>query len=148
VSIPTDMPANRPPASDPPAAAPGAGGRAPQDVPPLRRGEGWALDSLLGLCILGALGLDLFGGVVKFARRKDAWSRATGKRPYTTNSRGVGLIDMAQSIEAGRPHRCSAAMALHVLEVMERTLDAARTGKPQRITTTCERPAPLEGKLT
>jgi predicted dehydrogenase len=90
---------------------------------------------------------NLFGGTVKFARQKDAWSRLTDKRPYTTNSRGIGLIDMAQSIEAGRPHRCSEAMALHVLEVMERSLDAARIGKPQRITTTCERPAPLDAKL-
>jgi predicted dehydrogenase len=88
-----------------------------------------------------------FGGMVKFAHRQDAWSRVTDKRPYTTNSRGIGLIDMAQAIEAGRPHRCSEAMALHVLEVMERALDAARTGKPQRISTRCERPAPVETKL-
>ena len=92
-----------------------------------------------------------FGGTVRFARRQDGWSRFTEKtrekRPYTGNSRGIGLIDMAQAIEAGRPHRCSEAMALHVLEVMERSLDAARTGKPQRITTTCERPAPLATPL-
>jgi hypothetical protein len=30
---------------------------------------------------------------------------------------------------------------------MERSLDAARTGKAQRITSTCERPAPLAAKL-
>jgi predicted dehydrogenase len=88
-----------------------------------------------------------FGGVVRFARRQDGWSRVTGRRPYTTNARGIGLIDMAQSIEAGRPHRCSAALALHVLEVMERSLAAAASGRPQRITTTCERPAPLEHRL-
>ena len=88
-----------------------------------------------------------FGGTVKFARRQDGWTRLADKRPYTTNSRGIGLIDMAQSIEAGRAHRCSEAMALHVLEVMERSLDAARSGKPQRLTTTCERPAPLAAKL-
>jgi predicted dehydrogenase len=88
-----------------------------------------------------------FGGAVKFARREEAWVRADGKRPYTTNVRGIGLIDMAQSIEAGRPHRCSETLALHVLEVMERALDAARSGKPQRLTTSCERPAPLDGKL-
>ena len=90
---------------------------------------------------------NLFGGTVRFARQKDAWSRAPGGRPYTRNSRGIGLIDMAQSVEAGRPHRCSDVLALHVLEVMERALDAARTGKAQRITTRCERPAPLETKL-
>jgi predicted dehydrogenase len=88
-----------------------------------------------------------FGGQVRFATQLGDWEKVKEKRPYTTNSRGIGLIDMAQSIEAGRPHRCSEAMALHVLEVMERALAAAGTGKVQRITTTCERPAPLETKL-
>lgn len=88
-----------------------------------------------------------FGGSVKSAHREGPWVRATGKRPYTTNMRGVGLIDMAQALQAGRPHRCSAELALHVLEVMERALDAARTAQAQTITTTCERPAPLDAAL-
>lgn len=54
---------------------------------------------------------------------------------------------MAQAIAADHPHRCSEALALHVLEVMERALDAAHTGKPQPMATTCERPAPLAQKL-
>jgi predicted dehydrogenase len=88
-----------------------------------------------------------FGGVVRYAHRQDDWSRLAHKRPYATNSRGIGLIDMALAIEADRPHRCNEALALHVLEVMERTLDAARTGKPQRMTTTCARPAALDARL-
>ena len=90
---------------------------------------------------------NLFGGTVKSAQREGPWRRATDKRPYTTNVRGVGLIDMAQALQAGRPHRCSAELALHVLEVMERALDAARTGQAQTLTTTCERPAPLIAAL-
>lgn len=85
-----------------------------------------------------------FGGTVKIALREGPWQRATGKRPHTTNLRGLGLIDMAQALQEQRPHRCSAELALHVLEVMERALDAARTGRSQTITTTCERPAPLD----
>ena len=88
-----------------------------------------------------------FGGTVKFALRQEPWQRAAGKRPYTTNSRGIGLIDMAQSIEAGRPHRCSEALGLHVLEVMERCTDTASSARPQRIATTCDRPAPLDVRL-
>ena len=88
-----------------------------------------------------------FGGIVKFARQQDNWMRVTEKRPYTTNSRGIGLIDMALAIEEGRNHRCNEAMALHVLEVMERSLDAARTGKAQKLSTSCERPDPLNEKL-
>lgn len=32
--------------------------------------------------------------------------------------RGLGLADMAQAIESGRPHRASAARGLHVLEIL------------------------------
>ena len=85
-----------------------------------------------------------FGGTVKTALREDPWVRAADKRPHTTNLRGLGLIDMARALQTQRPHRCSAEMALHVLEVMERALEAARTGQTQTLTTTCERPAPLD----
>jgi predicted dehydrogenase len=88
-----------------------------------------------------------FGGGVRFAKRDGPWQRAAGKRPHTTNVRGIGLIDMVQSLQAQRPHRCSAELALHVLEVMECALDAARTGYPQTLTTSCERPAPLQSSL-
>jgi predicted dehydrogenase len=88
-----------------------------------------------------------FGGNVQFAQHDGPWQRTTSKRPHTTNVRGIGLIDMVQSLQAQRPHRCSAELALHVLEVMERALDAALTGRAQTLTTTCERPAPLVSSL-
>lgn len=88
-----------------------------------------------------------FGGKVRFAKQLDPWVTLVDKRPYNTNARGIGLIDMAQSIQRGVPHRCSEALALHVLEVMEGALQAARTGKAQRMTTTCKRPEPLTEKL-
>ena len=88
-----------------------------------------------------------FGGKVRFAKQLDRWVTLVNERPYNTNARGIGLIDMAQSIERGVTHRCSEELALHVLEVMEGGLDAARTGKVQRMTTTCKRPEPLTEKL-
>jgi predicted dehydrogenase len=88
-----------------------------------------------------------FGGSVRYALRDGSWQRATGQRPHTTNLRGLGLIDMLQSLQAQRPHRCSAALALHVLEVMEKAVDAAHTGHAQNLTTTCERPAPVTSSL-
>jgi predicted dehydrogenase len=88
-----------------------------------------------------------FGGTVRYARQKEAWQRAPGGRPYTANSRGIGLIDMALAIDEQREHRCSGALALHVLEVMDGALEAGRTGKPVKLGTSCERPAPLVGKL-
>ncbi|HSI56455.1 MAG TPA: Gfo/Idh/MocA family oxidoreductase [Ideonella sp.] len=88
-----------------------------------------------------------FGGTVRYARQREPWQRAPGGRPYTTNARGIGLIDMALAIAEQREHRCSGALALHVLEVMDAALEAGRSGRAQTLTTTCERPAPLDGKL-
>ncbi|MDZ7938839.1 MAG: Gfo/Idh/MocA family oxidoreductase [Rhodoferax sp.] len=88
-----------------------------------------------------------FGGSVRYAQRDSPWQRAIGQRPHTTNLRGIGLIDMVQSLQANRPHRCGAEMALHVLEVMERAQDAARIGRAQTLTTSCGRPAPVVASL-
>ncbi|MDP4302717.1 Gfo/Idh/MocA family protein [Leptothrix discophora] len=88
-----------------------------------------------------------FGGNVRWNVQTDDWQRATDKRPYHANARGLGLVDMIRAIAENRPHRCSAEMALHVLEVMESTLKAAEQGGPVTLSTTCERPAPLDQKL-
>ncbi|HPM25479.1 MAG TPA: hypothetical protein PLP66_16330, partial [Phycisphaerae bacterium] len=68
-------------------------------------------------------------------------------RPYHANARGLGVVDMARAIEEGRAHRCSDALALHVLEAMEASLRSADTGQAVALTTTCDRPAPLETRL-
>lgn len=88
-----------------------------------------------------------FGGTVRWNVQTGDWQRAADKRPYHSNARGIGLVDMLRAIAEQRPHRCSAEMALHVLEVMEGTLRAAETGGAVALSTTCERPAPLDAKL-
>ncbi len=90
---------------------------------------------------------NLFGGTVRFACGHEAWQRAPNGRPYTRNSRGIGLIDMALAIAEGRPHRCNERLALHVLEVLDRAIDAGGSRKTIQLSTTCERPAPLITKL-
>lgn len=42
------------------------------------------------------------------------------------NSRGIGLVDMVQAFEEGRPNRASGDMATHALEVMEGILTSAK----------------------
>jgi predicted dehydrogenase len=64
-------------------------------------------------------------------------------RETLANYRGVGLADMAQAIETGRPHRASGAFALHALAVMEGILEAAATGRRVVIAVTAEGPAPF-----
>ena len=55
--------------------------------------------------------------------------------------RGIGLLDLAEAIAEGRPHRASAEVALHVLEVMAAVATSADTGGSVAVASTCERPA-------
>ncbi|QKV19153.1 Gfo/Idh/MocA family protein [Oricola thermophila] len=59
------------------------------------------------------------------------------------NYRAAGLADMALAILDNRPHRCSAELALHAVDVMTSILKAGETGNCISISTRCERPAPL-----
>ena len=47
----------------------------------------------------------------------------------------------------GRAHRTSSALALHVLELMTGALAAADEGRRVELQTTCERAAPLPGRI-
>jgi predicted dehydrogenase len=89
-----------------------------------------------------------FGGAVRWSAQDGDWQTARGeRRPYTTNSRGIGLLDMAAAIADDRPHRCNEAFALHVLEVMDKSLASGASGKAMKLTTRCERPEPIRGKV-
>jgi predicted dehydrogenase len=64
---------------------------------------------------------------------------------YVDSGRGYGLADMALAIAEGRPHRAGDELGLHVLEIMESVQLAADTHTSVELTTTCERPAAVEG---
>jgi len=94
---------------------------------------------------------DTFGGVVSVSAQGAAWQdfdtadRLFGapnwpiKAPDRANYRMVGLADFAASLVDGRRPRASGDVALHVLEVMEAILFAARTGAAQEIVGEVER---------
>ena len=83
--------------------------------------------------------------------RVDPWEHPFGKPNQTDNSgssranyRAAGLADMMQALEAGRPARCGLDVALHAVDVMTALLDAGEKGEVVTLTTTCERPEPLD----
>jgi hypothetical protein len=85
-----------------------------------------------------------FGGEVALARTGDDWETV----PLTHGNvegefRSIGVADMAAAILAGRPHRASGALALHVLEAMEAFQTSSDEGRRVSLTTTVERPAML-----
>jgi predicted dehydrogenase len=85
-----------------------------------------------------------FGGSVLIRKAQDsAWQDVPLTHAYTENSRGIGLADMLHGIVAGRAHRASGDLAYHVLDIMQAFHDASEQGKHIELSSTCERPAPL-----
>jgi len=87
-----------------------------------------------------------FGGPVKLAKGGVAGpviSECPLSHIYTENSRSIGAADMAYAMQSGRKHRCSGALAFHVLEIMESFEKSSLAGKHIELATTCERPAAL-----
>ena len=97
----------------------------------------------------GSLGLpnpNTFGGPVRMRPAGSViWRDVPVTRPYTENSRGLGLADMAAGLRSGvlQAHRASGEMAYHVLEVMHAVETASRESRHVEIASTCERPVPM-----
>jgi hypothetical protein len=64
-------------------------------------------------------------------------------RPFTENSRGLGVADMALGIREQRPHRASGELALHVLEVMHGFLGSSTQQRHIAIQSQPSRPEAL-----
>jgi len=85
-----------------------------------------------------------FGGPVRLrAAGEEGWRDVPVERPYTENSRGLGVADLAAALRTGRAPRASGALALHVLEVMHAVETASREGRHVEIASPVERPEPL-----
>jgi predicted dehydrogenase len=82
-----------------------------------------------------------FGGPVRLrlATEKE-WRDVPLTHGHTDNSRGIGVAEMAQAIQEGRPHRANGEMALHVLQIMEAIHFASKDGRHILLETTFERP--------
>jgi hypothetical protein len=63
---------------------------------------------------------------------------------FTENCRGLGVADMARAVREGRLHRANGDLAYHVLDIMHAAHDASREGRHIELTSTCERPAPVQ----
>ena len=86
-----------------------------------------------------------FGGPVRIrGADDDAWRDVPVTRPFTENSRGLGVADMATALRTGAPHRASGDLAYHVLEVMHAVETASREGRHVEIESRCARPEPMD----
>ena len=47
---------------------------------------------------------------------------------------------MVYCIQNKKKHRCNGELSLHVLDIIQSTMQAAKTGKTYKIKTTCKKP--------
>ncbi len=90
-----------------------------------------------------------FGGPVRLRKGTDPeWMEIPMIDGYAQgNSRGIGVVDMAQALQSGRPHRASGELAYHVLDIMYGLLNSSTESRYVEIASTCERPSPMAEKL-
>ncbi len=85
-----------------------------------------------------------FGGEVKvFRPGMDGFQNLPLPFIYQENSRSIGIADMAKAITDNRPHRASAELARHVIEIMFAFEKSSAEGRKVLISSRCDRPAPL-----
>jgi predicted dehydrogenase len=89
-----------------------------------------------------------FGGEVRITKpglegSSSEWTAIKAEGPYSENSRGAGLADMARAIQTGRPHRANGLLALHIVEIMEAIHRSAVEKKHVVIESRPPRPAPF-----
>jgi len=85
-----------------------------------------------------------FDGPVRLCRNvADGFKEIPIMFDYNTNSRALGLADMAKAMETGRPARANGDLLYHVVEVMTSFERASVERKFIDIESTVERPAPM-----
>lgn len=87
-----------------------------------------------------------FNGKIELRNRSnEAWTEVTFDRPYTENSRGVGLRAMARAIRAKEAYQgASGELAFHVLEAMHAAFESGKTGQRVMLKSRPERPKTIE----
>jgi predicted dehydrogenase len=64
--------------------------------------------------------------------------------PFPGTDWGRPIVDLAEAIADGRPHRAGAEQAAHVVEVLEAVARSYRDGGPVEVRSEFEEPAPME----
>ena len=86
---------------------------------------------------------NMFTGVLQTRDSKYDWHDVPITRPYSENTRGLGVADMMKAFSESRAHRASGELAFHALEVMHGVLTAATESRFVDILSQPAQPAPL-----
>ena len=66
-------------------------------------------------------------------------SGRSNEAPTNANYRGVGLSDMIYAIENDFEHRCNEKLILHVLDMLDTTIQSAKKSSTLNLRTTCSK---------
>lgn len=94
-----------------------------------------------------------FGGQVRLLKQNFGFDKAPEEvflpntHRYSSNSRGLGPAEMAYAIRAGKTNRANSDLAFHVMDVLNALLVGSHAGSFETITSTCERPEPMDPKM-
>jgi len=83
-----------------------------------------------------------FEGPVRVKTARGTWKDVPFAAAGGRDSRGIGLNDLVEAIAAGTPHRASADLGLHVVEVARGILRSAADGSVVAIDSHPQQPAP------
>jgi predicted dehydrogenase len=86
---------------------------------------------------------NFFGGSLRLRRGRGDWEDVHYASRGPQESRGLGLAEMVDAIDTGRPHRASGQLGQHVVGVARAILQAASAGVAVDIGTRVDQPAPL-----
>lgn len=86
---------------------------------------------------------NMFGGQVIVHRRGGEPMQMPLTHQYSDRNRGLGMVEMLFANEAGRPHRASAELAYHCLDVMLGLKESSESGAYHVLERACERPTPF-----
>ena len=120
----------------------------PSTRPPRRQPASGAGPAPRATATLSVPDPNFFGGAVRIKRIGDKeWTELDPLTPNIPQQRGIGLADMMWAQRTGRPHRASATLALHVLDIMTSALASADSGHKATLSTSCERAEPMRFDL-
>jgi predicted dehydrogenase len=74
-----------------------------------------------------------FGGDVRVCTTRGTWAPVEYESRGAMETRGLGVHDLVESLEADRPHRASGELGQHVLETINGVLRAAEDGTTAEI---------------
>lgn len=85
-----------------------------------------------------------FNRPLEIQKSSHEWDEILPERDEKDNLRGIGLADMAKSIEGHLLHKASGDLTLHVLEIMYGVHKSSEEGMHYVMETTCEKPSLLD----